>query len=66
MLKPALIYETRNRWFAWNEDGILLCFRDSYDAMVMWLHNHYYKEVPPNSRLAATIRDKFRTKGYRV
>lgn len=68
-LKSALIGQdpVSKLWFAWNEDARLLTRASTLGFLLDTLRALGYESIPPNSRLAATIRDKMRTeRGFRL
>ncbi len=43
---------------AWNEDGRLICWRETHESLLARLTALGYEQVPPNSRSAWLIRDR--------
>lgn len=56
--RPALVYRHLSRFFAWNEDGRLICWRWTYEEIAARLTALGYEIVPANSRTAALIRER--------
>lgn len=67
--KPCLIGQdpTSKLWLAWNEDARLLTRASTVGFLLGTLRALDYEPVSPNSRCAATIRDKMRSdRGFRI